>query len=79
MTSVAIQMLQKEENGYFLFVEGGLIDLGHHLNEAHKALDETVEFNKAIEVNIRFLWNNRLSNVIVESKHTMLYIFNLMF
>lgn len=50
MTSVAIQMMQKEENGYFLFVEGGQIDHGHHASKPHIALSEAHEFHKAIEV-----------------------------
>lgn len=50
MTEVAIRMLQKESNGFYLFVEGGLIDHGHHENKAKKALDETIEFAKAIAV-----------------------------
>lgn len=49
MTEAAIKVLQKNEKGYFLFVEGGLIDRAHHMNLAVKALDETVEFSKAIQ------------------------------
>lgn len=30
MTVAAIKMLSKDDNGYFLFVEGGKIDLAHH-------------------------------------------------
>ena len=30
MTRVAIEMLSKNENGYFLMVEGAKIDKGHH-------------------------------------------------
>ena len=50
MTRVAIEMLRKEENGYFLFIEGGMIDQGHHYNFAQTSLDETKEFSKAIEI-----------------------------
>lgn len=50
MTRVAIERLQREPNGYYLFVEGALIDKAHHRTWAHRALDETVEFAKAIEV-----------------------------
>jgi alkaline phosphatase len=35
--------------GYVLMVEGGRIDHAHHLTNAFRALDETVEFAKAIE------------------------------
>jgi alkaline phosphatase len=30
MTEVAIKMLKKSENGFFLMVEGGKIDVAHH-------------------------------------------------
>lgn len=49
MTLKAIEILSQNENGYFLFVEGGRIDHGHHKNEARRAIDETVEFSKALE------------------------------
>nr|UXP86336.1 membrane-bound alkaline phosphatase isoform X3 [Megoura viciae] len=48
MTRNAIQLLQKEPNGYVLFVEGGLIDKSHHKTWARIALDETLEFSKAV-------------------------------
>lgn len=50
MTEKAIKILQKDPNGFFLFVEGGQIDFGHHEDQAMKALDETVEFAKAIKL-----------------------------
>lgn len=48
MTRNAIQLLQKEPNGFVLFVEGGLIDKAHHNTWAKIALDETLEFSKAV-------------------------------
>lgn len=49
MTESAIEVLSKGENGYYLFVEGGLIDWAHHKNRAHLALDETVMLSKAVK------------------------------
>lgn len=49
MTEKAIEMLEKEKKGYFLFVEGGKIDISHHDTMARIALDETAEFSKAIK------------------------------
>lgn len=48
MTRKAIELLQKEPNGFVLFVEGGRIDHAHHETFAKMALDETVEFSKAV-------------------------------
>lgn len=48
MTKAAIQILSRNPKGYFLMVEGGLIDKAHHVGLAHEALNETVEFDDAI-------------------------------
>lgn len=49
LTEAALKILSKSDNGYFLFVEGGRIDHGHHDTKAKKAFDETVEFSKAVQ------------------------------
>ncbi|NXY00082.1 PPBI phosphatase, partial [Centropus bengalensis] len=50
MTEAAITILSRNPNGFYLFVEdNGRIDHGHHNGEAHKALTEAVEFDRAIE------------------------------
>ncbi|XP_071995660.1 alkaline phosphatase-like [Engystomops pustulosus] len=48
MTEKAIKILSKNPNGFFLFVEGGRIDHGHHDGNAKNSLTEAVEFDKAI-------------------------------
>ncbi|XP_017103279.2 membrane-bound alkaline phosphatase-like [Drosophila bipectinata] len=48
MTRKAIEYMSQSENGYFLFIEGGRIDQAHHINQARMALNETIEFSKAI-------------------------------
>lgn len=68
MTETAIKILQKEPKGFFLFVEGGQIDFGHHANLAHKALDETVEFAKAIEAASK-LTNEEDTLIVVTADH----------
>ncbi|MGK0441531.1 MAG: alkaline phosphatase [Pseudohongiellaceae bacterium] len=49
MTAKAIEVLSKNQQGFFLMVEGGRIDHGHHANHAKIALTETVEFAAAIK------------------------------
>ncbi|NXG54785.1 PPBI phosphatase, partial [Hemiprocne comata] len=49
MVETAITILSRNPNGFYLFVEGGRIDHGHHDGSAHKALTEAVEFDWAIE------------------------------
>jgi len=49
MTEKAIQILQKDPDGFFLFVEGGRIDHGHHGSEAYNSLNDWVAFDEAIQ------------------------------
>jgi len=49
MTEKAIRILQKNDKGYFLFVEAGRIDHAHHANQAHRALHEFVALDEAVE------------------------------
>lgn len=49
MTAKAIEMLERNPNGFVLLVEGGRIDTSHHRNQAQLALSEVVEFHKAVE------------------------------
>ncbi|XP_062252383.1 intestinal-type alkaline phosphatase [Platichthys flesus] len=48
MMEKAIKILRKNPKGFYLFVEGGRIDHGHHGGMAIKALTEAVEFDRAI-------------------------------
>lgn len=68
MTAAAIGILRKNPNGFFLFVEGGRIDHAHHETRAKKALDETVQFDEAIQ------WAYELTNpndtlIVISADH----------
>ena len=49
MTAQAIARLKRDPDGYYLMVEGGRIDHAHHGGKAGWALEETVEFARAIQ------------------------------
>ncbi|XP_045772639.1 membrane-bound alkaline phosphatase-like isoform X1 [Maniola jurtina] len=68
MVEVAIKMLSRSSRGYFLFVEGGRIDHAHHDSYAHLALDETVEYSKAVK-KARELTNEDDTLIVVSSDH----------
>lgn len=74
MVAKAIQVLEKNKNGYFLFVEGGRIDHAHHSTLATTAIEETVELSKAIEYAHRTV-NNSETTILVtaDHSHTMSY------
>ncbi|KAI5093490.1 alkaline phosphatase, tissue-nonspecific isozyme isoform X2 [Silurus meridionalis] len=48
MVDVAIKILNKNPKGFYLLVEGGRIDHGHHEGKAKQALYEAVEMDRAI-------------------------------
>jgi alkaline phosphatase len=50
MTSVALTILQRNSKGYFLLIEGGRIDHGHHSNNAYRALTDAIEFSNAVKL-----------------------------
>jgi alkaline phosphatase len=48
MTVKAIELLRRERKGFFLLVEGGRIDHGHHAGNAWRALTETIALSEAV-------------------------------
>ncbi|CAK1580580.1 unnamed protein product [Parnassius mnemosyne] len=68
MVEVAIKMLNRSAKGYFLFVEGGRIDHAHHDSYARLALDETVEYAKAVK-KARSLTNEEDTLIVVSADH----------
>jgi alkaline phosphatase len=48
MTRAAIEKLKSNKNGYYLMIEGGRIDHGHHAGIAGYALTETQELSRAV-------------------------------
>ncbi|XP_068141962.1 membrane-bound alkaline phosphatase [Drosophila tropicalis] len=69
MTEAALKVLSRNEEGYFLFVESGRIDMAHHATLAHKALEDTQEFARAIEL-ARDLTNEEDTLIVVTSDHS---------
>ncbi len=49
MSLKALELLEGDEDGFFLMVEGGRIDHGHHDGKPGYSLTEAQEFNRAIQ------------------------------
>lgn len=49
MTAAAIARLKADPQGFYLMVEGGRIDHAHHAGQAGYALEEAVEFARAVQ------------------------------
>ncbi|XP_058980758.1 membrane-bound alkaline phosphatase-like [Musca domestica] len=69
MTETALKSLSFNDKGYFLFVEGGLIDYANHYNKPFIALDETLELEKAIDVALD-LTTPEETLIVVSSDHS---------
>lgn len=69
MTKKALEVLRKNKNGFFLFVEGGRIDHGHHGNQAKLALTEAVQFSEAIE-KTREMFSEKDTLIVTTADHS---------
>lgn len=75
MTKVAISLLQKNDKGFFLVVEGGRIDHAHHSGNAFRALTDTVAFSDAIAAaNTMTNETDTLILVTADHSHTMSFV-----
>jgi alkaline phosphatase len=69
MTSKAIQVLKKNPKGFYLMVEGGRIDHGHHAGNAYRALTDTIAMAEAVKV-ARQMTNDEDTLIIVTADHS---------
>ncbi|XP_062558480.1 alkaline phosphatase-like [Armigeres subalbatus] len=74
MVEVALKLLTKRTEGFFLFVESGKIDMAHHGDQPRLALDETAEFSRVVEL-VRNMTSEEDTLIVVTSDHghTMTY------
>jgi len=72
MTTAAIRILDNNRRGYFLMVESGRIDHGHHAGNAYNALTDTIEFAKAVEAAVDSV-NMRDTLIIVTADHSHVF------
>lgn len=75
LTDTAIQILRRNEKGFFLFVEGGRIDHAHHDNLPELALDETLEMDAAVSRAVQLLSEDD-SLIVVTADHAHVMSFN---
>ena len=69
LTQAALQVLAKNEGGFFLMVEGGLIDYAGHDNDAATLLQEILDFDEALGLGLRFQSDNPQTLVVVTADH----------
>nr|P15693.1 RecName: Full=Intestinal-type alkaline phosphatase 1; Short=IAP-1; Short=Intestinal alkaline phosphatase 1; AltName: Full=Intestinal alkaline phosphatase I; Short=IAP-I; Flags: Precursor [Rattus norvegicus]CAA35613.1 precursor polypeptide (AA -20 to 520) [Rattus sp.] len=74
MTEVAVRLLSRNPQGFYLFVEGGRIDQGHHAGTAYLALTEAVMFDSAIEKASQ-LTNEKDTLTLITADHSHVFAF----
>ncbi|MFT6687827.1 MAG: alkaline phosphatase, partial [Saprospiraceae bacterium] len=68
-TKLALDALSKNEEGFFLMVEGSQIDWGGHANDADYLISELIDFDNAMGVALDFAKQNGETLVIVTADH----------
>ncbi|MBW2498448.1 MAG: alkaline phosphatase [Deltaproteobacteria bacterium] len=69
MTAIAIEILARNDAGFFLMVEAGRIDHGHHVNNAARALADTIALSDAVQVALEKT-DPRETLVVVTADHS---------
>ena len=69
LTRKAIEILSKNKKGFFLMVEGSLIDSGGHRNDQNCLISEMIDFDDTVGVGLDFAEQNKQTLVVVTSDH----------
>jgi len=69
MTEAAIEILSKNEKGFFLMVEGSQIDWKCHSNELEGMIEEVRDFDEAVGVSLDFAQDEGRTLVIATADH----------
>lgn len=72
MTAKAIDILDNNSEGYFLTVESGRIDHGHHAGSAYSALTDTIELSEAVAKAVE-MTNQEETLIIVTADHSHVF------
>lgn len=65
----ALDILSKNNDGFFLMVEGSQIDWGGHDNNIDYIISETLDFDKAVKAALNFARDNGETLVIITADH----------
>ncbi len=69
MTSAALDVLSRNDEGFFMLVEGGRIDWAAHANDAGSMLHEILDFDEAVGKGLEFQRNHPDTLVLVTGDH----------
>ena len=69
MTNKAIEVLNKDEDGFFLMVEGSKIDWAAHANNTNGIVSEILAFDEAVKEAVEFAKKDGNTVVVVTTDH----------
>lgn len=69
MTEKAIDLIDDDEDGFFLMVEGAHIDKNNHNNDGEKMKDALMSFDNAVGVALEYARTHKDTMVIVTADH----------
>ncbi|MBI2844636.1 MAG: alkaline phosphatase [Armatimonadetes bacterium] len=69
LTAKAIKTLSQSRHGFFLMVEGGLIDIYSHRNDLDQMVDQLLEFDRAAAVALDFARQDKETLVVITADH----------
>lgn len=69
MTATAVEILSRDEEGFFLMVEGGQIDWAGHANNGMALLENMTDFDAAVKVGADLVLENPGVQLIVTADH----------
>ena len=77
MTLGALNVLDNDEDGMFLMIEGGAVDWASHANQNGRVIEEEIDFNRAVEAVVEWVETNsswKETLVIVTGDHECGYL-----
>lgn len=69
LTKKAISLLNQNEKGFVLMVEGSQIDLASHDNDFRRVIDETIDFDTAVQEALDFAETDGNTLVVITADH----------
>ncbi|CAG0997270.1 partial alkaline phosphatase, partial [Anaerolineae bacterium] len=69
MTVQALNILEKQPNGFFLMVEGGQIDIAAHRNDTGRLLHEMLKFNDTLNAVLDWVKTHPDTLIVVTADH----------
>ncbi|KAA6447684.1 alkaline phosphatase [Bacillus swezeyi] len=70
MTNAALKQLEKNENGFFMLLEGSNIDSAGHDNDVVGVMSEMEDFEKAVQAALDFAKKDQETLVIITADHS---------